>query len=202
MATHLEQMDSALESRIKELVDARLDEVLRDRLQELLAHRPQPDGASPTRRKRLAIVASKGTLDMAYPPLILATTAAALGWEVSIFFTFYGLDIINRKKLSGLKVPPLANPAMPVPVPNLLGAVPGMTALATTMMKSWFKRARIPPLEELLDTAQRNGVQLISCTTTMGVMGVRQEDIIPGATFAGAATFLDFASGADVTLFI
>ncbi len=202
MATHLEQMDSALEARVKELVDARVDEVLRDRLQELLAHRPQPDGASPARRKRLAIVASKGTLDMAYPPLILATTAAALGWEVSIFFTFYGLDIINRKKLSGLKVPPLANPAMPVPVPNLLGAIPGMTALATAMMKSWFKRARIPPLEELLDTARRNGVQLISCTTTMGVMGVRQEDIIPGATFAGAASFLDFASGADVTLFI
>ncbi len=195
MTTELEQLSPALDSRLRRLVDPRIEELLRDRL-------PPAAGPPPPRRKRLAIVASKGTLDMAYPPLILATTAAAMGWEVSIFFTFYGLDVINRRKLAHLKVPPLANPAMPVPVPNFVGAIPGMTALATAMMKRWFTRARIPSVEELLQTAQSSGVQFISCTTTMGVMGVRQEDILPGATFAGAATFLDFAASADVSLFI
>ncbi len=202
MATETDKLDPVLEARIKELVEARVDELVRDRLGELLSHREGRDGSAPARHKRLAIVASKGTLDMAYPPLILATTAAALGWEVGIFFTFYGLDIINRNKLKSLKVPPLANPAMPVPVPNLIGAIPGMTAIATAMMRSWFRRARIPSLEELLDTARRSGVKLIGCTTTMGVMGVSQEDLVPGVTFAGAATFLDFASEADITLFI
>ncbi|MBI4494398.1 MAG: DsrE/DsrF/DrsH-like family protein [Chloroflexi bacterium] len=202
MAVQPVELTPAVEARIKQEVDARVDAALQARLQELLAPRPHPNGASPARRKRLAIVASKGTLDMAYPPLILATTAAAMDWEVGIFFTFYGLDILNRKKLPRLKVPPLGNPAMPVPVPNLLGALPGMTALATAMMQRWFTRARIPKLEQLLETARASGVQLISCTTTMGVMGVRQEELLPGVTFAGAATFLDFASEADVTLFV
>ncbi len=202
MATKTVEMTPQLEARVNEIVDARVDEVLRDRLAELLAARPELEGERKGRRKRLAIVASKGTLDMAYPPLILATSAAALGWEVGVFFTFYGLDILNRKKLKGLKVPPLGNPAMPVPVPNVVGAIPGMTAMATAMMKRWFDRARIPSIERLLDTARASGVQLIACTTTMGVMGVKQEDMVPGATFAGAAAFLDFASGADVSLFI
>ncbi|MDO8672451.1 MAG: DsrE/DsrF/DrsH-like family protein [Dehalococcoidia bacterium] len=153
-------------------------------------------------RRRLAIVASKGTLDMAYPPLILSSTAAAMGWEVTIFFTFYGLDIINRKKLRKLKVAPVGNPAMPVPVPNLLGAIPGMTAMATNMMKSWFTKARIPSIEEMLAIARENGVEFIACTTTMGVMGVKESDIIEGATMAGAAAFLDYAAEASVSLFV
>ena len=152
--------------------------------------------------KRVAIIASKGTLDMAYPPLILATTAAAMDWEAGIFFTFYGLDIINRKKLHALKVPPLANPAMPVPVPNIIGAVPGMTAMATMMMKNMMSKQRMPTIPELLELAKTLGVKLIGCSTTMGVMGVPAEDLIEGVECAGAAAFLEYASKAQVTLFI
>jgi len=161
------------------------------------------------KRRRLALVASKGTLDMAYPPLILATTAAAMGWEVGVFFTFYGLDIINKKRLASLKVAPLGNPAMPAPipgvplqVPNIIGAVPGATALATSIMKSWMAKANMPTVQELLDIARESGVNLYACTTTMGVMGVSEEDVIEGASCLGAAAFLDFAADADVALFI
>jgi len=154
------------------------------------------------RKKRLALVASKGTLDQAYPPLILATTAASMGWEAGIFFTFYGLDIINKRKGRKLKVAPVANPALPVPLPNIVGALPGMTAAATAMMKSWLKKARLPPIGELLDTCRGLGVCLFACSTTMGVMGVKAEDLIEGAQVAGAATFLDYASEAAVQLFI
>ncbi len=155
-----------------------------------------------TEIKRVALVASKGTLDMAYPPLILATTAAAMGMECAIFFTFYGLDIVNKKKLRKLKVAPLANPAAPVPVPNILGAIPGMTAVATLMMKQMMAKQRMPTILELLDMSRKLKVKLIGCTTTMGVMGVSKEDLIDGVDLGGAATFLEFASRAQVTLFI
>ncbi len=162
-----------------------------------------------SRPRRLAMVASKGTLDMAYPPLILATTAASMGWEVGIFFTFYGLDLLHKSRLSRLKVSPVGNPAMPPPlrsvplkVPDILGALPGMPSLATAIMKRWMKQSNMPSVEELLEMAKESGVRLFACATTMGVMGIRQEDLVDGAECAGASTFLDFASQADVTLFI
>ena len=96
--------------------------------------------------KRAALVASKGTLDMAYPPLMLATTAASMGWEVGIFFTFYGLDIINKRKYRNLKVAPLGNPAMPVSVPNIIGAIPGMTGIATWMMRRMMRKQNMPSI--------------------------------------------------------
>ncbi len=160
------------------------------------------EGGSNGRRRRLALVASKGTLDGAYPPLILAATAASLGWEVGIFFTFYGLDILHKKKHKKLKVASLANPAMPVPVPNLVGALPGMTAAATRMMKGWMKRSNLPDIPQFLELARESGVKLFACSTTMGVMGVRQQDLVPGADIAGATAFLDFAADADVSLFV
>jgi len=154
------------------------------------------------RTKRIALIASKGTLDMAYPPLILAVTAASMDMEAGIFFTFYGMDIINRRKYANLKVPPLANPAMPVPMPNILGVLPGMTFMATEMMKSWMGKAKIPPVPEMIKTCLDSGVKLYACSTTMGVMGVSKEDLIDGVEIAGAAAFLDFACDANISLFI
>ena len=160
--------------------------------------------------KRLALVVSKGTLDMAYPPLMMATTATSLGWEAGIFFTFYGLDILHKERGKHLQVSPIGNPAMPAPlaalpmfkVPTLLGALPGMTAVATTMMKGWMARAHMPPVEELLSLAIEMDVRLFACATTMGVMGIKQEDLIAQAECAGATTFLDYAAEANVSLFI
>lgn len=160
------------------------------------------EGVGGTGSKRLALVASKGTLDQAYPPLILATTAASLGWEVGIFFTFYGLDILHEKRFEKLKVASLANPAGPIQIPNLLGVVPGATAAATRVMKRWMKRSRMPDIREFIDMAQGLGVVFFACATTMGVMGVEAGDLIDGCEIAGAAAFLDFAAAADVQLFI
>ena len=154
------------------------------------------------RKRRMAIIASKGTLDMAYPPLILATTAAAMDIECSIFFTFYGLDIINKKKNKNLQVPSLANPAMPVPMPNIIGALPGMTAMATMMMKSWMAKVNVPSITDLLNIAVETGVKMIGCQMTMDVMGTKKEDLIDGIEVAGAAAYLEYAAEADITLFV
>lgn len=156
----------------------------------------------PNGRKRIALVASKGTMDMAYPPLILASTAVALDWEGAIFFTFYGLDIIKKGKVDHLKVPSLANPAMPVPVPNIIGALPGMTAVATQMMKSWIKKANVATVPELLDVCKEGGIHLFGCQMTMDLMGVKAEELVSGTEVCGAASFLEYAAEADVSLFV
>ena len=155
-----------------------------------------------TERKRLALVASKGTLDQAYPPLILATTAASLGWEVGIYFTFHGLDILHAKRHKRLKAAAVGNPSGPIRVPTLLGALPGATAGATAVLKRWMKRSRMPGVPEFIEMSQGLGVRFFACATTMGVMGVAEDDLIPGCEIAGAAAFLDFAGDADVQMFI
>jgi len=160
------------------------------------------DAVASPRRKRLALVASKGTLDQAYPPLILATTAASLGWEVGIYFTFYGLDILHKDRHPKLKMASLANPAGPIRLPNLLGAIPGATWAATKLMKRWMKRSRMPDVPEFIEMAQGLDVTFFACATTMGVMDVTADDLIAGCDIAGAAAFLDYAAGADVQLFV
>jgi peroxiredoxin family protein len=151
-----------------------------------------------------AIIASKGTLDWAYPPLILATTAAASGMDASVFFTFYGLNIIHKDFEKLLKVSPLGNPAMPMPVPmpNIVLGLPGMGPMATSMMKSKFRGKHVAGIRELLESAQDLGVRLIACQMTMDVFGYEQDDFIEGVEFAGAAAFLAEARKAHVTLFI
>lgn len=152
--------------------------------------------------KRIALIASKGTLDQAYPPLILATTAASLGWDVGVFFTFFGLDILHQDRFDKLKVASLANPAGPVQLPNILGVMPGATAAATVMMKKWMDRANMPSVPEFIEMSQGLGVRFFACSTTMGVLGVEESDLIKGAEIAGAAAFLDYAADADIQLFI
>ncbi len=153
-----------------------------------------------TLKNRVAIIASKGTLDMAYPPLLLATTARSMGIEASIFFTLYGVNIL--KKRAKLKVAPLANPAMPMPVPNLIGALPGMTAMASIMMKGMFKKQSVPPIKELLDMARESGVKLICCQMTVDVLGVKQRTLIDGIEFGGLATFIEYGMGSTINLFV
>ena len=153
-----------------------------------------------TPSSRIAIIATHGTLDAAYTPLILATAALALEMDAAIFFTFYGLQILKKGAADKLQVAPIANPAMPMPVPNIIGMLPGMTAMATGMMNSWMKKANVAKLSELLAIAVESGVRLIACQMSMDVMGIKKEDLIDGVEVAGAAAFLEFASQNAIAL--
>lgn len=171
--------------------------------------------SNPDAPKRLALIASKGTLDWAYPPFILASAAGAMGWEVGILFTFYGLTLL-KPELSAA-VSPLGNPAMPMkmpfgseafqninwPMPNLLMAnVPGFESLATNLMKQTFKNKGVASIEELREMCVDLDVRLIGCQMTMDVFGFKREDFIKECEIGGAATFLEYAADADVQLFI
>jgi len=153
--------------------------------------------------KKMAIIASKGTLDMAYPPFILATTAAALGYEVQIFFTFYGLQLL-RKSLKKIQISPLANPAMPMPVPMpvLVSTLPSMQKVATTMMKQKIKKHGVASLEELRALALEADIKLIACQMTIDLFEFDKSEFIDGIEYGGAATFLEFAGSSDISLFI
>jgi len=154
-----------------------------------------------TKPKKIALIATKGTLDWAYPPLVLAGTAAALGWDAGIFFTFYGLNIVHKEKSKKISIAPIANPAMPMPVPNLLGSLPGMTPFATFMMKKKFKGAGVASIRELTDSAIEAGVKMFPCAMTMKVFGYKETYFMDGCEdICGAAAFLSWASDADVTL--
>jgi peroxiredoxin family protein len=153
--------------------------------------------------KKLALIASKGSLDWAYPPFILASTAAALDYEVQIFFTFYGLTLL-KKDLGDLKVSPLGNPAMPMPIPmpNLLQMLPGMESMATMMMKQKIVDKGVASIEDLRAACLESGVKFIACQMTVDLFDFKPSDFIDGIEFGGAATYLQFAGESDVSLFI
>jgi peroxiredoxin family protein len=184
-------LDALIRDRVDAMVTARVD--------ELFALKEAERAAKP---KKMAIIATKGTLDWAYPPLILATTGATLGWEVGIFFTFYGLKILQKNR--HLEVGTTGNPAMPMPVPmpQILTALPGMTPMATSMMKRQFKAHGVASIDELVELAIELGVKLIPCGMTMDVFGFSEDGFIDGIDpVCGATHFLDWAADADVSLF-
>lgn len=151
--------------------------------------------------KKLLMIVSKGSMDMAYPPLMLATTAAAMGMEAALFFTFWGMDIITRKKVEKLKVAPVGNPALPIP--GLLGILPGMSSLVTTMMKGKMRKLKMPPIYEMIRMAKEGGVKFYACTPTMGMVGLKREDLIPEVDgLLGATAFLEMAGEQAIVLFI
>ena len=156
--------------------------------------------------KKLAIIATKGTLDWAYPPFILSSTAAALGYEVQVFFTFYGLQLLKRKL--DLKVSALGNPGMPMPMkmdkwfPALGTALPGMESMMTFMMKRKMKSKGIATVEELRNLCLEADVKMIGCQMTVDLFDLSRNDFIDGIEYGGATTFLGYAGDADVSLFI
>lgn len=196
---------------IDDLVNRRLEELLPRKIEEALAKREAAHTPSMT------IIATKGTLDWAYPPFILASTAAALGWNVSMFFTFYGLTLL-KKDISGLHISPLGNPAMPMKmpfgpdwfksiewnIPNVVQAsVPGFESMATTLMRQTIKNKGVADIAELRGLCLESGVNLIGCQMTVDLFGFSREDFLPEVTeYVGAATFLPMAKDADGSLFI
>lgn len=196
---------------IEEIVRQRLDEILPQKLEEKLAE------MKANKTPSMTIIATKGTLDWAYPPFILASTAAALGWNVSIFFTFYGLQLL-RKDISDLKISPLGNPGMPMKmpfgpdwfkginwnIPNLVQAgIPGFESFATTLMQKTIKNNGVADISELRSLSLEAGVNMIGCQMTVDLFGFTHEDFIPEVKeYCGAASFLPMAQEADVTLFV
>ena len=165
-------------------------------------------------QKKVALIASQGTLDWAYPPLILASAAAAMDMEVKIFYTFYALEVLKPDYVG--RIAPQTNPAMPMkmpfgpkwfqnikwPMPNaLMGNVPGFEAFSTGLMKQTFKNKGVATVAELRDLCMEIDVEFIACTMTMDVFGYEEKDFVDGVNFAGAANFLDYASEADIQLF-
>jgi len=194
---------------------ATLDRLIGERLDALL-----PKKLAELREKQtpsMTIIATKGTLDWAYPPFILASTASALGWNVSVFFTFYGLNLL-RKDLGELKISPLGNPGMPMKmpfgpewfqhinwnIPNAVqGVIPGFESLATSLMKQTIKNKGVAGIEELRSACIEDGVNLIGCQMTVDLFGFKRDDFIPEVKeYCGAATCLPMARDADVSLFI
>ena len=156
--------------------------------------------------KRLAIIATKGTLDWGYPPFILASTAAALGYEVQIFFTFYGLQLLKKKM--NVQVSPLGNPGMPMPIgmdkwfPVIGTAIPGMQSIMTMMMKSKMKSKGVASLEELRELCSEAEVKMVACQMTVDLFDMNPSEFVDGIEFGGAATFFEFAGDSDICLYI
>ena len=156
--------------------------------------------------RKLTLIASKGTLDWAYPPFILASTAAAVGYQVTMFFTFYGLQLL-RKDLN-LKVSPLGNPGMPMPMgmnkwfPVLGTTIPGMETMMTQMMKNTIKSKGVATIQELRDLCLEAEVKMIGCQMTIDLFDMKREDFIDDIEIGGAATWMENAGDATVNLFI
>ncbi len=157
--------------------------------------------------KSMSIIVTKGSLDWAYPPFILGTTAAAMDVEVTMFFTFYGLTLL--KKDLNLKFTTLGNPAMEMPMmgghmamPNIMGVLPGVGGMAGTMMKNLMKKKGVASIEELRDIAVESEIELIACQMTMDLFEFTTDDMIDGVQLGGAATYMEKALKSDINLFI
>ncbi|QLG62292.1 DsrE/DsrF/DrsH-like family protein [Halorarum salinum] len=181
------------ESLSRAELEARIDE-LEDRLADVEA---ESDDSTP----KMSIIATKGTLDMAYPPLILASTAAAFGWEVTVFHTFWGLDILHEKRSKNLKLSSVGNPNMPVP--NAIGALPGMDRVTTKMMEKQIRDNDTATIEELLETSLDMGVEFQACQMTIDLMDYDEDGFYDGVTTdVGAATAIQDMADADIQLLI
>ncbi len=157
--------------------------------------------------KSMSIIVTKGTLDWAYPPFILATTAAALGLNVTMFFTFYGLGLL--KKDMNLKVTTLGNSAMEMPMmgghmamPNIMAALPGAPALTTAMMKNLIKKKGVASVEELREMAIESDVNMIACQMTLDLFEYKRDDLIDGVSIGGAASWVEVATKSEINLYI
>ena len=174
---------------------------LHSRIDELEAEvsdlRTEVDNGS----KNMVIVATKGTLDMAYPPLILASTAAAFGYDVTVFHTFWGLEILHEENSKNLQLSSLGNPN--VPIPNAIAALPGMDRITTRMMRGKIEDNDVASIEELIDVSLDSGVELQACQMTIDLLGYDEEDFYDGVTTGiGAASAFQEMQEADIQLLV
>jgi peroxiredoxin family protein len=155
------------------------------------------------KQRKLCIICSKGTLDMAYPGLVLANAALMEGIDVTMFFTFWGLDMIADKKMDNLQVTPLGNPSMAMPngmgIPNMMSMLPGMTGFATSMMKKEIAKLDFPPVREYLQMIADAGGELYGCKMSMDMMGLTDADLFEEVNaVVGAMEFMEMSEGAQI----
>ncbi len=180
-------------------IDAAEVQALRERVDELEASLAELDDGDD--QQKMTIIATQGSFDMAYPPLILASTAAAFGWEVVVFHTFWGLDILHEEKSKELKLSAVGNPNMPMP--NALAALPGMDSMATKMMQKKIDENGTATIEELIDLSLDQGVDLQACQMTIELMEYDENDFYDGVTTGvGAATAIQHMAESDVQLLV
>lgn len=150
--------------------------------------------------RKLCMIASKGSLDMAYPPMILANAGRMSGVEVHMFFTFWGLDIITKKKMDKLHVATVGNPSMhpSFHIPTWVGGIPGMSAIASGMMRNEIEKLDFPPVGEFMQMLVDSGAHIYGCKMSMDMMGLKKEDLIEGAEVLGAMEFMELADGAQI----
>jgi peroxiredoxin family protein len=203
MSTTAEEMKG--NAQMDAWLNQKLDELLPTKLKEI----------DEARTPSMSIIATKGTLDWAYPPFILASTASAIGWDSAIFFTFYGLLLLKKEIPS--EISPLGNPAMPMkmpfgpkwfqgitwPMPNLIMAgIPGFEKVATSLMKKTFKNKGVATVDELRELCIEADVKMLACQMTVDVFGFSHDEFIDGIDYVGATYFLPVAKDSDVCLFI
>jgi peroxiredoxin family protein len=157
------------------------------------------NGKGPKPRK-LCIIASKGSLDMAYPPLILANAARMSGIEVDLFFTFWGLDIITKNKMKSLQVATVGNPAMHpwFHIPTMVGGLPGMSSMASWMMRREIDKLDFPPVDEFIEMIIDSGAKVYGCKMSMDMMKLTEDDLVEGSEVLGAMEMLELAEDAQV----
>ena len=203
-------MQQGIPEKLENLDMDALNRWFDERLEQRLREREE------ARTPQLSLIATKGTMDMAYPPFILASTAAALGWDVSVFFTFYGLNLLKRNL--SLEISPLGNPAMPMKMPfgpdwfqgmewnipnALVSNIPGFEKFATSMMKQTLRNKGVASIEELRDMSIEADVKLVACQMTVDLFGYAKDEFIDEVSdWVGAASFLPAAQKSDICLFI
>lgn len=159
--------------------------------------------------RKIAFICSKGNLDMAYPALIMGWAALGNGIDVTLFFTFWGMDLIRESRVDHLEIPPVANTSMKmtmmgvdgdnIGIPNIVGAMPGMTAFATTLMKKKMTELEVPPVREYLQMLVDAGAHLYACKMSVDMMDLEMDDFIPGVKdIVTASDFMDLTEGAQI----
>ena len=145
----------------------------------------------------ISIICSKSSLDMAYPGLILANAARMSGIDATLFFTFWGLDIVTEKKVDHLHTPTVGNPSFPIP--TMLGGLPGMESLASTMMRKQIEKLDIPDIREMLEMLHEAGAEMYGCQLAMEMFRLEREDLVPQIDdVISAMDFFDKSAGAQV----
>jgi peroxiredoxin family protein len=159
--------------------------------------------------RHVAFICSKGTLDMAYPALVMGWAALGNGIDVTIFFTFWGMDLINKNRVDHLQLAPVANTSMKMSmmgvdtgnlgIPQVMGVLPGMTAFATKLMKDKMEDLEVPPVREYLQMLVDGGAKLYACKMSVDMMDLDKDDFVEGVIdIVTASDFMDMTEGAQV----